>query len=71
MRHRMLCAALDVARHATNRGNIVAADRARNIAYGVDHHLSWFIAGEIDLMIIAARAEDRRPRVADLRRIAS
>jgi hypothetical protein len=70
MRHSKLCAAFDVARAATKRRDFIAADRARNIAYGIDDPLSWFIAGEIELMIVAARAEANRPTAESLRRFA-
>ena len=64
--HLDLCKALDDAKAALDRRDYVAADRARNAAYGCGLPLSWFIAQEIERAIVAARAEDRRPTVNDL-----
>ena len=71
MRHDQLCGAFDLAKAALRRRDFIAADRTRNQVYASGLPLSRFMAEEVGLMIAAARAEDRRPRVADLRRIAS
>ena len=71
MRHDQLCGAIDLARAAIRRFDIIAADRIRNQVYASGLPLSWFMAEEIGHMIASARAEARRPRVEDLRRIAS
>ena len=68
-RHLNLCTALDAAKAALRRRDYAAADRIRNSVYGSGDPLSWFIAGEIDRLIVDARAEDRRPTAMDLFRL--
>lgn len=71
MRHINLCSLLDQADASLARRDFVAADRVRNRAYSSGEPMAWFIAGEIELRIVAARNEARRPTVDDLKRIAA
>ncbi len=75
MRHLDLCGYLYAARAACDHRDWPAAERTRNRAYQSPELMAWFVGGQIDIMIGTARAEAnaeaRRPRVEDLRRIAS
>jgi hypothetical protein len=70
-RHIDLCLLLDVAKAVIGRRDYVAADRARNRAFRSNEPLAWFVGEQIGMWIAEARADDRRPSVADLMRIAS
>jgi hypothetical protein len=70
-RHIDLCALLYVAEIVIARRDYVAADRARNRAFRSQEPLAWFVGDQIGMWIAEARADDRRPTVAQLKEFAA